>query len=354
MKRYHLLSLGLVVILVSILTGCTSITVTNTVTKTQNQTLTETQIQLQTLTITPPTVTETVIQTVTVASLLEHNTTYQVARDVEYCQVGERSLVLDIYIPDEPIISPAPAVVWIHGGGWRAGGKSLSRDYILMLVEHGFTLVSIEYRLSSEAIFPAAIEDCKCAVRWLRAHAQQYNVDPERIGVWGGSAGGHLAMMVACSDESAGIDGNSGWNNQSSRVQAACSYWGVSDLVVAAEPFEQDISRQNVIVQFLGGLPSEIPEIYELASPVTHVSLDDPPLLLVHGDKDPVVSLRQSQIIHQAYLELSLETELIVVYGAGHGLKQMTDNSISPSREVVDQIVLEFFMERLVIQVSNN
>jgi acetyl esterase/lipase len=203
-------------------------------------------------------------------------------------------------------------------------------------------------------VFPAAVEDSKCAVRWLRAHAQQYNIDPERIGVWGSSAGGHLSLMVACADESAGMEGGGGWSNFSSRVQAACSYWGVASMIIAGEPFEQDYDHQSAIVQFIGGLPSEIPEVYELASPVTHVSPDDPPILLVHGDMDPLVSLRQSQIMYQAYLDLDLETELIVVNGAGHGLKQMADNPISPSQEVVDQIVLEFFIEHLVIQVSNN
>ncbi len=343
-----LLSSVLVAIVSLILIACSGVTVTETVTQSQPKTIT------QTTTVTLPTVTDTVTKTVTITSLLEHNTTYQVIRDVEYCQIGERSLALDIYVPDEPILSPAPAVVWIHGGGWRTGGKSLGRDDVLILVEHGFTLVSIEYRLSSEAVFPAAVEDSKCAVRWLRAHAQQYNIDPERIGVWGGSAGGHLSLMVACADESAGMEDSSGWSNFSSQVQAACSYWGVSSMVIAGEPFEQDYDRQSAVVQFIGGLPSEMPEVYELASPVTHVSPDDPPILLVHGDMDPLVSLRQSQIMYQAYLDLGLETELIVVNGAGHGLKQMTDNLISPSQEVVDQIVLEFFIEHLVIQVSNN
>jgi len=381
LKKNFPLTLVLTLVLLSILAGCSSTTITEIVTTTQTKTVIENQVQTttitpqtitlapspstttitvppvttfitQTMTITPPTITET--QTVTMESLLEHNTDYKVIRDIEYCQAGDRNLVLDIYIPDEPIISPAPAVVWIHGGGWRTGGKSLGRDDILMLVEHGFTLVSIEYRLSSEAVFPAAVEDSKCAVRWLRAHAEQYNIDPERIGVWGSSAGGHLSLMVACVDESTGMEGSGGWSNFSSQVQAACSSWGVSNMVIAAEPFEQDNDHLSAIVQFLGGLPSEIPEVYEIASPVTHASQDDPPILLVHGDMDALVSFRQSQIMYQAYLELGLEADLLVVNGAGHGLKQMTDNPIFPSQEEVDQIVLEFFVEHLVINISNN
>lgn len=270
-------------------------------------------------------------------------TAVELIRDVEYGRVGDRPLLLDIYRPITPIVSPMPAVIWIHGGGWRAGGKFPSR--VESLARHGFFGISIEYRLSGEAQFPAAVEDCKCAVRWLRANAQKYNVDPDRIGVWGSSAGGHLSMMVACAD---GLEGDGGWPEYSSRVRAACAYFGPSDFISWYELYESGLSRDTAPIQFLGGTMEEKPEAYWLASPVNHVSADDPPLLLVHGDLDPVVPFEQSEIMCQAYLEAGLEVTLVMVSGAGHGFKPLTESPISPSPEEIEQLVLDFFLEHLV------
>ena len=155
-------------------------------------------------------------------------TRVEVVKDIEYGLGGDVPLLLDIYIPEKPIANPMPAVIFTHGGGWRGGDKYPSR--VRALASHGFFGVSINYRLSGIAPFPAAVEDCKCAVRWLRAKAEKYGVDPDRIGVWGSSAGGHLAMMVGCADETAGLEGNGGWEGFSSRVRAVCSYFGPSDL----------------------------------------------------------------------------------------------------------------------------
>lgn len=270
-------------------------------------------------------------------------TSVEIIKDIEYGRVGGRPLLLDIYIPETPVISPMPAIVWIHGGGWRGGNKSGSR--IKLLAEHGFFGISIEYRLSGEAEFPAAVEDAKCAVRWLRAHAQEYNVDPERIGVWGSSAGGHLSLMVATAD---GLEGNGGWPAYSSRVQAVCSYWGPSDFIGWYELSESGFGRDTAPVQFIGGTYSEMPQAYWLASPLYHVSADDPPLLLVHGELDPVVPYIQSEVIYEAYQDTGLEVTLVRVSGAGHGLKQMTDSPISPPAGEIEQMVLDFFLKHLV------
>ena len=269
-----------------------------------------------------------------------------VTRDIEYGRIGDRPLLLDIYTPEKPIISPMPAVIWIHGGGWRSGNKSTNK--IKLLAKYGFFGVSIEYRLSGEAQFPAAVEDCKCAVRWLKANAEEYNVDPDRIGVWGGSAGGHLSLMVACADEEAGLEGNGGWEGISSRVQAACSYWGPADFISWYESPETRPTNDTAPIQFLGGTIEEKYDAYWLASPVNHVTVDDPPLLLVHGDLDPVVPFEQSVIMNQAYRKAGLEVTLVEVTGAGHGLKQVTDSPISPSLGEVEQLVLDFFLKHLV------
>ncbi len=268
-------------------------------------------------------------------------TTIEMIKDIEYGRVGERPLLLDIYRPQEPIASPIPAIVWIHGGGWRRGNKFPSR--VATMAKYGFLGISIEYRLSGEAKFPAAVEDSKCAVRWLRANVDKYHVDPDRIGVWGGSAGAHLSMMVACADEHAGLEGNGGWEGVSSRVQAACSFFGPSDFVMAYE-----ITRDRAAIQFIGSTLKEKPASYRLASPINHVTPDDPPLLMIHGDHDSTVPFEQSEIMYQAYQKAGIEVTLIKVTGAGHGFKPVTDNPISPSPQEINEIVLDFFLKHLV------
>jgi acetyl esterase/lipase len=192
------------------------------------------------------------------------------------------------------------------------------------------------------------VEDCKCAVRWLRAHALTFGVDPDRIGVWGGSAGGHLILMVACADENAGLEGSGGWQHHSSCVKAACSYWGPTDFVSWFENKSPGGDERSAEVQFLGDNYNEIPEIYRSASPISHITGDDPPLLLVHSELDPVVPYSQSQLMYQAYIEAGLKAKLIKISGAGHGFRQMTWKPIAPSREEVEQEVLDFLLKELV------
>ncbi len=239
-------------------------------------------------------------------------------RDIEYGKGGKTSLLLDLYRPADRGEDPLPAVVWIHGGGWRGGGKA-NGENAAYLAAHGYVAVSIDYRLSGVAPFPAAVEDCKCAVRWLRAHAREYGVDPDRIGVWGGSAGGHLALMVGLADAGAGLEGNGGWKDVSSRVAAVCNWFGPADMTVLTG--KQSPLSDSPVTQFLGGAPEEIPELYALASPVTHASKDDPPTLLVHGDRDAMVPLSQSEAMLARLEEVGVERELLVVKNAAHGFK---------------------------------
>ncbi len=264
---------------------------------------------------------------------------YRILRDVVYGVGGNTTLKLDIYIPDETVACPTPAVVFIHGGGWRQGDKYPSR--VTLLAQAGFVCVSINYRLSDVAPFPAAVEDAKCAVRWLRAHAEEYNVDANRIGVWGGSAGGHLSLMVGLADGSLGLEGIGGWGEYSSRVQAVCAYYGPTDLAMLAQ-------RDTAARAFIGGMPNEMPEAYRLASPLQLVTLDDPPILMVHGDADPVVPLEQSELLLAAYQEREMDATLIVVQNAGHGFKPLDGKQISPSLEEINRQVLEFFILNLV------
>src|SRR5271166_826277 len=162
---------------------------------------------------------------------------FTVVSDVPYCTGGGKPLLMDVFVPKRPIRAPTPAVLWIHGGGWERGDKN-GNSGALLLANEGFVTASLFYRLSGDSPFPADIEDCKCAIRFLRANASRYGVDPNRIGVAGASAGGHLAELVATAGESAGLEGTGGWPNVSSKVQAASAYYGVSDFTVGAMQFQ--------------------------------------------------------------------------------------------------------------------
>ncbi|MBI3722871.1 alpha/beta hydrolase, partial [bacterium] len=225
-------------------------------------------------------------------------------KDVEYGKVGERSLELDIYRKTEHPKEAMPAVIWIHGGGWSGGDKK-DPFPAPALLEKGFVVLSINYRLSGEAKFPAAVEDSKCAVRFLRESAKDLGVDPDRIGVWGGSAGGHLALMLGCADEKAGLEGKGGHEGVSSKVRCVCSWFGPADLTVGDDKFQGGSGQAQRA--FLGGTQKEKPELYKQASPVTYVTKDASPTLLVHGDKDPVVPFEQSEILFKKMKEAGVD-----------------------------------------------
>ncbi|MFC1933294.1 alpha/beta fold hydrolase [Chloroflexota bacterium] len=258
-----------------------------------------------------------------------------------------------------------PAIVFIHGGGFKSGNKANSgcyggiTVYTELLASHGFFVVSIDYRLEGlvgEDHFPAATEDSKCAVRWLRANADKYNIDPERIGVWGTSAGANLAMMVGLVDEMAGMEGNGGWEEFSSRVQAVVSYCGNADFIRSYEEREARFAARGLpypdtgpnVIRF-GGHLDEVPEIYKAGSPINHVTEDDPPLLLAHGELDTKIAYDRSEEIYQAYLEAGLEAELIKVSNAGHSFSQETDSPISPSFDDIYEMTLDFLIKHLLL-----
>jgi acetyl esterase/lipase len=264
-------------------------------------------------------------------------------RNIEYGKGGGHPLLLDIVRPNPAPTNAMPAVIFIHGGAWRAGNKNGAP--VRFLAERGYFVASINYRLSSEAPFPAAVEDCKCAVRWLRANAGKYNISSDSIGVWGASAGGQLAEFLGTTGDDPRYEGTGGWTNASSRVSAVVSFFGPSDFMGGIGKFRnEDGSRGNYeVVKFLGGLPADKPDVYRDASPLTHVSQMSAPMLLVHGDQDPIVPLEQSSRMANALREAGVGVKFIVVTNGVHGFLLNQIMPISPRPAEIQRAVVEWF-----------
>lgn len=233
-----------------------------------------------------------------------------VTKDIEYGKGGDTPLLLDLYVPKN-ITKPVPALVFIHGGGWEGGDK---KDYIVYNIDYavkGYVTVSINYRLIKEAKFPAAVEDCKCAVRWVRANAAKYGIDPEKIGVIGGSAGGHLSLMVGYSDDTS-LEGSGGNNDQSSRVQSVVNFYGVPDLT-------GDLAREaRETNNFIGKKQDEDFAAYAKASPLVHLDKSDPPTLSFHGTIDNLVPYRETERLHANLDALGVPNAYVIYEGWPH------------------------------------
>ena len=262
----------------------------------------------------------------------------KIERDVVYGEVGDVELKLDIYHPKTPADGAQPVAVCVHGGGWTKGDKGLGAGMLALpeLLKRGYLVATINYRLAPEFKFPAQIEDVKCAIRYLRAHARELNLDPQRIGVWGGSAGGHLVALLGTTDEGAGFDTSGGWTNQSSRVQAVVDLFGPTDLAPRA-----GLGNTRVGQAVFGAQSADDP-ILKRASPVTYVSNDDPPFLFLHGDHDLLVPLRQSQILHERLTAAGVPSTLVVVTNAAHGFAPAGGDP-NPSRAELAKMIADFF-----------
>jgi acetyl esterase/lipase len=241
-----------------------------------------------------------------------------VARDVEYARVGRERLALDL---DKPAGEPrAPLIVWVHGGAWRSGSRASMP--LAGLVEQGYAVASVDYRLTPVAPFPAQVHDIKAAIRFLRAKQAELGIDASRITIAGDSAGGHLAALVGVSASVAELEGEVGdHDNESSAVQAIVSFYGASNLTTILDqstPHGLGV-RIPALQLLLGGQPEDKPELARLASPVTHVDASDPPLLLLHGDQDPQMPINQSHELVGKYEEFKLPVQFEVVHGGAHG-----------------------------------
>jgi acetyl esterase/lipase len=242
----------------------------------------------------------------------------KVERNLVYARAGGKDLLLDLYLPEQTR-ARLPVILWVHGGAWRGGNKE--RSPAVRQVLRGYAAASIDYRLSQEAVFPAQIEDVKAAVRWLRANARKYRLDPRRIGAWGSSAGGHLVALLGTSGGVKDLEGKLGNPKYSSRVQAVVDFFGPTDLLRIGK-FPSSIAHDapdSPEAQLIGGPIPKNPEKARRASPVTYITKDDPPFLIMHGDRDDTVPLNQSELFYAALKKAGVEAAFEVVRGAGHG-----------------------------------
>jgi acetyl esterase/lipase len=256
-----------------------------------------------------------------------------VQRDVTYCMVEGVNLKMDIYVPKNRT-QATPLVAYVHSGGWTQGDKTEAAGMVdaPALLDAGFTVASLDYRLAPQYKFPAMIEDVKCGVRSLRAHAAEYGIDPGKIGVWGISAGGHLVNLLGTTHTTAGFDVGQ-YLDQSSRVQAVVDMFGPADLTVEFSGGYHPV-RDTV---FGGFDPAK-------ASPVSYISADDPPFLILQGAADQTVPLSQSQEFHDRLVAGGVSAQLVIVKNGPHGLD--SPNEV-PSRAELTQVIVQFFVEHL-------
>jgi acetyl esterase/lipase len=238
---------------------------------------------------------------------------YQIAANVTYLTASNYESKLDVY-SRRGATTPQPTVVYFHGGFWAAGSKEGSLMSLLPWLEMGWNVVNVEYRLARIAPAPAAVEDGLCALRFLAAQAKTYNIDLGRLVVTGESAGGHLTLTSAMIPESAGLDRQCAGNVPVPRVAAAINWFGITDVADVID----GPHKANLAVTWLGSLPDK-EAIAKRVSPLTYVRKDLPPILTIHGDKDPLVPYDHAVRLHDALTKAGAPNKLLTIEGGGHG-----------------------------------
>lgn len=236
---------------------------------------------------------------------------------------GQGKLLLDLYLPKNKSPQLLPVLIYIHGGGWLEGSKEDCPGE--SVVRRGFALACVNYRLSNQAIFPAQIHDVKKAVRWLRKNAAQYDLAPNRFGAWGDSAGGHLSALLGTSAGIPSLEGEPNNKQISSQIQAVGNWYGPTDLTKFPRAFEEFptsrillknqgkpwLRMTEVTYKLLGGSVSKRIKLATLANPITHIDVNDPPFLIIHGELDNVVPISQSDLLAKALKEKKIEVQYV-------------------------------------------
>ncbi len=267
--------------------------------------------------------------------------------DVIYGVAGGIELKMDIYYPKQ-YGTKVPVVIYVHGGAFIGGDK---RDITLetmttTLLARGYMVASLHYRLVPQGgIFPFQVEDVKTAMRFLRSNAEKYRININKIGAIGGSSGGYLVNMMGLCDTGDGFDISGGYLNQSSRVQAVVDLYGISD--IALQYNTGRIEGPNGPVSKFIGNPDKFTEIAVKASPINYVTPDDPPFLIIHGDKDTDVILRQSELLYTKLVAANVPATLVVVKNGAHGFRPAGQDPISPSMPEIVKMIADFFDKHL-------
>jgi acetyl esterase/lipase len=256
-------------------------------------------------------------------------------RDIEYANPDGQHLQLNLARPKEGT-GPFPTVVCIHGGGFRAGSREGYNDTILKLAQNGFVAVTVSYRLAPKYQFPAAVQDAKAAVRWLRANAKMNAIDPDRIGVTGGSAGGHLALFLGVTGGVKEFEGDQN-PGPSSRVNCVVDVYGPSDFT---KSYGKSVDAAQVLPLWLGGDLTTARQKHIRSSPLYWVTPDAAPTLCIHGTKDTYVHHEQSEWLVEKLKAAGVEAELMLLEGAGHGFR-------GADAEKAEKATLDYFVRHL-------
>ncbi|WP_462409567.1 prolyl oligopeptidase family serine peptidase [Neobacillus sp. Marseille-QA0830] len=243
--------------------------------------------------------------------------------NINYSKEDSNSAKLHLLIPKNAN-KLLPLIIFIKGGGWGKNHPQKSFSFIPQLVQfarQGYVVASVQHRTSHEAKFPAQLHDIKAAVRYLKANAEQYHINPARVGVWGSSSGGHLAALLGTTGGVDPLEGDVGHPSLDSRVQAVVDWYGPTDFLQMSKfPSEVDFDAPDSPESMLiGGPIQELPEKVKLANPITYITPDDPPFLIMHGDKDKRVPYNQSVLLYQALKKANVEVTMYQIQGAGHG-----------------------------------
>ena len=272
-----------------------------------------------------------------------------VYKDIVYTTADGHELKLDIAVP-KYLKAPAPAIVDIPGGSWRVVKKSV--EDALLYAKYGFIGVSITHRTSDIAVFPAAVHDCKTVIRWLRAHAKEYNIDPDKIGVTGFSSGGHLAVLLGTSGGDSFLEGKGSFPDYSSSVQAVVDHFGPTDFLKMNDSELSDridhFAENSPESLFLGGPIKDKAKLAHLANPLSYIDPEDPPVLIGHGEKDGMVISSQSELLHEALKRVGVPSDFIRVKNADHMYRPYKwDAEISPTVGEMNHLTIEWFQRWL-------